>query len=222
MIPLEWVKGRGGGKMLGEFYHGGRVYDIKSHLELFDINDEILSFSGKAEIRAFFNSVVLDPIAKPTVFQIAKWHYPRLCCQKYGCPDLTIEQVVDQLSGQIANGDLVLIAKKPTERNKGAKYFEYSSGTWTQDTTLKAELGQSVRIEARNVNPLGTTIEIWASNTNQIKQSVLIPYKKMTFAFFRFGAEPQAWEFRIKTKSDAFVVNFAIKSTWIPGTQPNR
>jgi hypothetical protein len=130
--------------------------------------------------------------------------------------------VVDQLSGQIANGDLVLIEKKPTEPNKGVKYYEYNSGTWTQETILKAELGQAVRIEARNVNPLGTTIEIWASNTNQIRQSILIPYKKMTFAFSRFGVEPQAWGFRIKTKSDAFVVNYAVKSTWIPGMQPNR
>ena len=97
----------------------------------------------------------------------------------------------------------------------------YMSGSWNHDTNIKADLGQAVYIKVRNVNVLGTTISI-SSSLGDVQEAVLLPYKEYAFRFATFVEEPFPWEFDISTSSDAFIVNYTIESTWVPGMPPNR
>jgi len=98
----------------------------------------------------------------------------------------------------------------------------FEAGTWTSNTTFSAPLGQIVWIRVTNVNVLGTTISIESLNTKQVQQLILIPYIEKEFRFSVFGSEPISWDFRIRTESDVFSVNYVIESTWVPGMPPNR
>ena len=98
----------------------------------------------------------------------------------------------------------------------------FEAGTWTGNTTFFAPLGQIVWIRVTNVNVLGTTISIESLNTKQVQQLVLLPYIQKEFRFSVFGSEPISWDFRIRTESDVFSVNYKIESTWVPGMPPNR
>lgn len=98
----------------------------------------------------------------------------------------------------------------------------FEAGTWTSNTTFSSPLGQIVWIRVTNINVLGTTISIESLNTKQVQQLVLIPYIEKEFRFSVFGSEPISWDFRIRTESDVFSVNYVIESTWVPGMPPNR
>ncbi len=95
-------------------------------------------------------------------------------------------------------------------------YYFYAGGVWTEDTCFDAFLGQGVKIYIKNINVLGTTINI-ESNIGKIQQTILLPQQQYTFRFYYFGAEPIPWRFCVSTYSDAFTVLYEIRSTWVPG-----
>lgn len=101
----------------------------------------------------------------------------------------------------------------------GNLYF-YAAGVWREDTVFEADLGQVVTIKVKNVNILGTTISIGARPSNQSEQLILLPQVSHEFRFSTFSCEPIHWKFDVSTQSDAFIVNYEIKSTWIPGMPP--
>ena len=102
------------------------------------------------------------------------------------------------------------------------KLFIHSSGTWTDNTKLQLRLGQIVEIDVKNINILGTTIRIETSFPyNSENSMILLPQQTQIFRFDNFGNEPMSWIFNISTVSDAFIVNYIIRSTWIPGMPPN-
>jgi len=105
---------------------------------------------------------------------------------------------------------------------KEAELFTYSSGTLTDNTELLLKLGQIVEIEVKNINILGTTIKIETSFPYYSGNSIiLLPQQTHIFRFDNFGNEPMSWIFKISTVSDAFIVNYIVRSTWIPGMPPN-
>lgn len=98
----------------------------------------------------------------------------------------------------------------------------HSSGSWNSDSTITGSFGQVVWITVENVNVLGTGIEIEANRGGvRYKQSHLLPYVPITFNFSDFGEEPMGWTFNITPKADAFIVNYTIESTWVPGMPNN-
>lgn len=101
-------------------------------------------------------------------------------------------------------------------------YYHYAGGVWTENTTFDAHLGQTVKIYIRNVNVLGTTINIEDVTYRDVQQRILLPQQRQVFTFKNFGAEPVYWRFNVSTNSDAFTVLYEIKSTWVPGMPPNR
>jgi RHS repeat-associated protein len=98
----------------------------------------------------------------------------------------------------------------------------YAAGVWTEDTEFEADLGQVVSIKVTNVNVIGTTISIRTEPSNQSQEFILLPQASHDFRFSTLSEEPKTWKFDISTKSDAFIVIYEIKSTWVPGMQPNR
>ena len=97
----------------------------------------------------------------------------------------------------------------------------YAAGVWTKDTNFSAKLGQVVLIKVRNVNVLGTTIKI-ESTDGQAISMILLLGQEHEFNFYKFGGEPVFWKFDVSTSSDAFIVQYAIESYWVPGMPPNR
>ncbi|TAL17603.1 hypothetical protein EPN96_04600 [bacterium] len=97
----------------------------------------------------------------------------------------------------------------------------YESGVWSRDASISARLGQVVWITVKNVNAIGTTIEITSNNGGR-DAAILLPYLEAEFRFDNGGAEPLFWHFEVRTESDAFLVNYTIESTWVPGMEENR
>ena len=94
------------------------------------------------------------------------------------------------------------------------------SGVFNSSTTLTEQGGQLMHFVLKNQNVLGTTITIEAMSGE--KHSVLIlPQTTVDMSFSMFGPEPRTWTFSVDTDSDAFVVSWALFSTWIPGDPPN-
>lgn len=98
----------------------------------------------------------------------------------------------------------------------------YEAGNWTDNAEISANLGQAVWITVENVNILGTTISIRENNSQNVQQSIILPKSKIEFQFTQFGTEPMFRKFNMRTNSDAFIVNYTIESTWVPGMPPNR
>jgi RHS repeat-associated protein len=110
----------------------------------------------------------------------------------------------------------------PLGLNSKGNYYFYAAGTWNADTTFEANLGQGVIIKVKNINVLGTTISIESNWKNQSHQAILLPQQQREFKFTVLGCEPIYWKFRVSTQSDAFIVTYEIKSTWVTGMPPNR
>jgi len=62
-----------------------------------------------------------------------------------------------------------------------------------------------------NTAPLALPIQ-------QLKETSL---NLLTFDFYCFGEEPMDCDFDIRTKSDAFIVNYEVESTWVQGMPTN-
>ena len=99
---------------------------------------------------------------------------------------------------------------------RGERYL-YATGVWNGDVAFSAELGQVVWIEVKNVNVLGTTITIDSGHLDGDRSMHLFPFASHTFRFNSLTGNVVGWSFRISTISDAFVVQYAIYSTWVPG-----
>lgn len=99
---------------------------------------------------------------------------------------------------------------------------EGQGGALTGDATISGSFGQVVKLTFTNVNLLGTTISVTDTDPlGETKQSIILPLQSVTFTFQQFGPEPNGWEFDVSTNSDAFVVSYAIESTWTEGVPPN-
>jgi RHS repeat-associated protein len=107
------------------------------------------------------------------------------------------------------------------------RYF-YQAGNATGKTEINAELGQAVWITVKNVNVLGTTVRIseqagaLSQRSISTQEGILLPLTQQEFKFTTFGVEPMNRNFTIDSVSDAFIINYTIESTWVPGMPPNR
>lgn len=95
-----------------------------------------------------------------------------------------------------------------------------STGIWNRSTSLSIAGGQSMHFEVKNLNVLGTTIRLNA-NSGESKGAVILPQSTADFEFSIFGNEPMGWRFDINTDSSAFLVQWKLYSTWIPGDPSN-
>jgi hypothetical protein len=95
-----------------------------------------------------------------------------------------------------------------------------ASGTWTGNADLHFEGGQLMHFKVKNINVLGTTLTIDASN-GESQGSLILPRATEDYSFSRFGNEPQGWRFHISSDSDVVIVSWDLFSTWIPGDPPN-
>ena len=94
------------------------------------------------------------------------------------------------------------------------------NGVFNSSARLTEQGGQLMHFQLTNQNVLGTTITVEAMSGE--KHSVLIlPQMTADMSFSMFGPEPRTWTFTVDTDSDAFVVSWALFSTWIPGDPPN-
>jgi hypothetical protein len=94
------------------------------------------------------------------------------------------------------------------------------SGVWNGATTVTEQGGQLMNFQLTNQNILGTTITI-SADTGESHDLIIGPQGVGDMSFSIFGGEPRTWTFSIDTNSDAFVVSWALFSTWIPGDPPN-
>lgn len=99
-------------------------------------------------------------------------------------------------------------------------YVHAESGNMNANGSISGMFGQAVKISFTNVNVLGTTIQVTA-NTGAFHQSIILPEGSVTFDFHSWGEEPMGWNFDVRTKSGAFIVNYDIESTWVEGMPPN-
>jgi len=118
------------------------------------------------------------------------------------------------------NNPVILI--DPFGLSAGSNRFFYKSGNWKRNADISGQLGQVVWITVKNINVLETTISIQDNAFYNTQQRIILPLSKVDFKFAQFGTEPMQREFRIRTNSDAFIVNYIIESTWVPGMVPNR
>lgn len=102
--------------------------------------------------------------------------------------------------------------------NEGRHFL--TTGIFTKSTKFNVQGGQAMNFVLKNLNVLGTTIRITA-NDNQSKGLVIPPLSTMSVLFTRFGCEPMFWEFAVETESDAFIVQWTLCSTWVPGEPEN-
>ena len=94
------------------------------------------------------------------------------------------------------------------------------TGSWYSDNSSHYNGGQAMHYQITNVNILGTTISI-DSNLDGSKSILIPPQVTMDLIFTCFGNEPMGWKFDISSDSDAFIVNWKLFSTWVPGDPPN-
>lgn len=112
-------------------------------------------------------------------------------------------------------------SENPSKGPKDNKHF-YTKGIWNNmgNDYLEADLGQVVWITVKNINVLGTTIEI-EPNYGDKQVAVILPLSSVEFRFDLFAEEPVHWKFNVSSYSDAFIVGYTVRSTWIPGMAPN-
>lgn len=101
------------------------------------------------------------------------------------------------------------------QRQSGRRYL-YETGVWNGGVAFSAELGQAVWIEVKNMNIFGAMISIFSNNDGS-RGMLLLPHLTQTFRFNYFGSKTVSWRFIVSTDSDAFVVQYAIYTTWEPG-----
>ncbi len=108
----------------------------------------------------------------------------------------------------------------PLPRDKNGHRL-HSKGLWNGSTSLTVSGGQIMHFELKNLNAIGTTIRINAS-TGEKKSSIILPLSTVDLEFSIFTTEPMGWKFDIETESDAFLVQWTLYSSWIPGDPPNQ
>ncbi|MCB9763617.1 MAG: hypothetical protein H6739_27865 [Alphaproteobacteria bacterium] len=96
----------------------------------------------------------------------------------------------------------------------GLRY--HSGGNLNGFRTLEFSAGQVVELRVKNVNVLGTMIEIHP-NHGKPQRRILIPFLESVFRFDILDDGPISWRFDINSQSDAFIATYEVYSTWIPG-----
>lgn len=123
-------------------------------------------------------------------------------------PDINYSLDLSGLAGKTANlhyevrdvGDLIIDSALAIDAVKVMRTQDYVSAGGGSFTTLSV----------KDTTPFGET-----------KGVILLPKQSVTFTFTRFGQEPMGWAFEVSTVSDAFVVTYSLKSTWISGMPAN-
>ncbi|HEY5956843.1 MAG TPA: hypothetical protein VIV60_09835 [Polyangiaceae bacterium] len=121
-------------------------------------------------------------------------------------------------------GDLIYdsaLAIDAVHVHRTRDFVPAGGGTLNADGTLAGSYGQTVRLTFRNVNVLGTTINVTASPTGESYGGILLPQQSVTYTFARWGSEPMSWSFDVSTQSDAFIVTYGLESTWVEGMPSN-
>lgn len=122
-------------------------------------------------------------------------------------------------------GDLIVDSGLAIDAVKVVRTQQYvlaGAGVLNSDDTISGNFGQAVKLTFKNVNVLGTTINVKdTSPFGETKGIILLPLQSITFTFTRFGEEPMSWSFDISTHSDAFIVGYTIESTWVEGMPHN-
>ncbi len=113
--------------------------------------------------------------------------------------------------------------KSSKEQKDKPKLYVLMSGGAKGYKRLAFKGGQLVQIEVTNINLLGTTIELETEFPKDFGffSTVILPLETRVFQFTRFGSEPLTWVIDLSTESDAFIINYVVKSTWVPGMEPN-
>lgn len=102
------------------------------------------------------------------------------------------------------------------------QYVPAGGGTLNSNSTISGAFGQGVKLTFKNLNVLGTSIQVAdKSPFGETKGVILLPQQSVTFHFSRFGQEPMSWNFDVSTNADAFIVGYSIESTWVQGMPNN-
>jgi hypothetical protein len=148
-------------------------------------------------------------------------------------PDRNIAADLSSLVGSNAEiyyevrdvGDLVVdsgLAIDGMNVRRTQQYLPAGGGSLAGNGTIEGTFGQGVKLTFKNLNVLGTTLEVTDNSPfGQTKGVILLPQQSFTFTFSIFGNEPMDWNFSVKTHSDAFVVGYSIESTWVEGMPEN-
>lgn len=101
-----------------------------------------------------------------------------------------------------------------------------AKGGWTTKALgpVKFEAGQIVEMKMTNTNVLPVTFTVkWANPAFQdLSTHYLLLGQSATVNGAIFTAEPTLWNFSVTTPSDVLMLQYVIRSTWIPGDPPNR
>ena len=122
-------------------------------------------------------------------------------------------------SDTTSNGTEPSSGGTPTKDSEGFKLLD--SGSWNGTSSLNYQGGQVMHFQVKNVNVLGTTLTI-KSNLGGKKSSLVLPHQTVDLRFDCFGNEPMGWTFDISSESDAFIVAWALYSSWVIGDLPNK
>jgi len=99
-------------------------------------------------------------------------------------------------------------------------FKKLASGIWNSNSSITVQGGQAMWFKIKNLNVLGTTIQI-TDQARQTQSSIILPQQTVHFTFAIFGSEPMGWKIDIRTNSDVFHVSYELWSTWVPGDAPN-
>ena len=97
---------------------------------------------------------------------------------------------------------------------------QLTAGSWNSDSNLTTQGGQIMNFALTDVNALPTTITI-SANGGESHSLNLAPFTTQYMQFSTFGSVPMGWSFDISTNSDAFIVNYILYSSWVPGDPSN-
>jgi len=130
----------------------------------------------------------------------------------------------DNSGGQNSGGSDEEKNGKNKSNEKKDNMHDYETGLITEDMSIKAQLGQGVEIVFKNLNVLGVAFNVQQSFpplTDKVEKIEILPYKSRKVVFTSFGNEPMTWKIDISLFSEAAVIEYKIRSTWIPGMPYN-
>ncbi len=107
--------------MLGEFSHGGKLYEIKSILDPIAPNECPFDFKLKEDVQAFFMYVMADAFTRKEVIEITRWFVSGFYGPKGKTSMHTDEKRLNQLYHELLTGDLILVQKRVVSLSKEQK-----------------------------------------------------------------------------------------------------
>jgi hypothetical protein len=120
--------------MIGEFCHGGKLYEIKTCLTPLASNDRPFSFASLKDVQAFFAFVMADPFTRREILGIVQSFTAIKAdkrTKKYLPPE--DEEKLNQLCRELFLGSLVLVRKiivtmTDEQKEQCAKLFKQYTG----------------------------------------------------------------------------------------------